>query len=297
MICRFGVITDIHHTNLPDSEKLLHSQALGRTDRFVAAMNRLGAAFIIELGDMIDSAGKNENGVHLLQEIEAVLSGFGGPRYHVIGNHDFDSITRERFLERIVNTGIVPGATYYSFDCGGLHGVVLDAGYTVMPPHRPFDRQTADAQFFTWEDAWIPAEQLAWLKNDLAATSLPTVVFTHQLLHRDQSEEHTIKNASTVRSILEESGKVLAVFSGHDHHGDYAVINAIHYYVLQGAIHRRAEGIKGPGAPTALGRSAYALVEIAETTTIATKRRAWRIKITQRGRTLQLESRLPAFGS
>ncbi|MFH0782274.1 MAG: hypothetical protein V2B20_10035 [Pseudomonadota bacterium] len=39
-----------------------------------------------------------------------------------------------------------------------------------------------------------------------------------------------------MRNIFEESGKVLAVFSGHDHQGGYSNIKDIHYVVLNGNV-------------------------------------------------------------
>ena len=59
-------------------------------------------------------------------------------------------------------------------------------------------------------------------------------------MHRDQldgvTEDHTIKNADVVRGLLEADGQVLAVFSGHDHRGEIAVRNGIHYFVLEGNV-------------------------------------------------------------
>ncbi len=62
------------------------------------------------------------------------------------------------------------------------------------------------------------------------------MVFTHQVVHRDTTENHTIKNADIVRGIFEQDGQVVAVFSGHDHRGEVAVRNGIHYFVLEGNV-------------------------------------------------------------
>jgi alkaline phosphatase len=45
--------------------------------------------------------------------------------------------------------------------------------------------------------------------------------------------KHSVKNAAAVRSLLEQSKKVLAVFSGHYHDGGYQEVNGIRYVVLQ----------------------------------------------------------------
>jgi alkaline phosphatase len=41
-----------------------------------------------------------------------------------------------------------------------------------------------------------------------------------------------VQNAPAVRSLLEKSGKVLAVFQGHSHKNDYQQIAGIHYTTL-----------------------------------------------------------------
>jgi alkaline phosphatase len=235
-IARFGVITDIHHTNKPDTADRKYSAGLSKTEHFVRTMNRERVDFVIELGDFVDKLVNDKDPVQNLREVEAAFTSFRGPHYHVLGNHEFDNVTRSDLLSLIHNTGIPAGRTYYSFDLNGIHCVVLDADYTVAEPHRPFDMQTASDSFWVWQDAWIPQEELDWLAGDLARSDLPTVVFTHQLLHRDSMEDHTIKNADVVRGILEADGQVLAVFSGHDHRGEIAFRNGIHYLVLEGNV-------------------------------------------------------------
>jgi len=60
-----------------------------------------------------------------------------------------------------------------------------------------------------------------------------------------------VVNRAEVRAEFERSGKVLAVFQGHDHKGAYSFINGIHYYTLRAMI----EG-SGPD------NNAYALVDV-----------------------------------
>ena len=78
--------------------------------------------------------------------------------------------------------------------------------------------------------------EMEWLKEDLKKTGKPVIVFSHQTLDRVDTQDHNIKNASAVRAALEESGKVLAVISGHDHQGGYSNIKGIHYVVLNGNV-------------------------------------------------------------
>ncbi|MCA9022543.1 MAG: alkaline phosphatase, partial [Planctomycetaceae bacterium] len=43
---------------------------------------------------------------------------------------------------------------------------------------------------------------------------------------------HAVKNSSEVRKVLEESGKVAAVFQGHSHRNHYSEIGGIHYCTM-----------------------------------------------------------------
>ncbi len=235
-VARFGVITDIHHTNKPDSASRKYSAALPKTEHFVATMNRMRADFVVELGDLVDLLSGGKDPVQNLMEVENLFTSFNGPTYHVLGNHEFDNVKRADLLSYLENTGIPAGRTYYSFDHNGIHCIVLDADYTVAEPHRPFDLQDPANPFWTWKDAFVPQEELDWLAADLAAADRPTVVFAHQLFHRDAAEDHTVKNAPAVRRLLEQDGQVLAVFSGHDHRGEIAYVNGIQYIVLEGNV-------------------------------------------------------------
>ena len=77
---------------------------------------------------------------------------------------------------------------------------------------------------WTWTDANIPPEQLAWLGRELAAAKDHAVVFCHQRLDPSAERHHLMKNAAAVRAVLEKSGKVRAVLTGHEHTGGQCVV-------------------------------------------------------------------------
>ena len=232
---RVGIITDVHHTTKADTDFRKYSASLEKLKVFIPTMQREKPAFIIELGDFVDTLAEGTDPAKNLAECESLLASFG-PHYHVLGNHEFDNLTREMVLKTFTNTGIPQGQTWYSWDNSGVHFIVLDADYTPAEPHRPYDLKTPQDNFWTWKDTFIPPQEMEWLQKDLAATTLPTVVFTHQTLDRVDDDDYTIKNASAVRKVFEEAGKVLAVISGHDHNGGYANIKGIHYIVLNGNV-------------------------------------------------------------
>lgn len=240
---RFGIVTDCHYADAEAAGTRFYRQSPDKLAECVELMNAEKVTFLIELGDFKDQ-GKppvEQETLSYLDGVEEVFQKFRGPTYHVLGNHDLDSISKEQFLARIENTNIDSNRSYYSFDVNGLHCVVLDAN------HR-----TGGADYdhgnFDWTDANVPTQELTWLVQDLAAASRPVIVFTHQLL--DGTGSVYVKNAAQVRQILEASGKVLAVFQGHHHAGSYSNIAGIHYYTLKALV-------EGTGAEN----NSYAIAE------------------------------------
>lgn len=247
-IARFGIITDTHVTDKADQSPVISVTAGNRyftggpakIEAFANAMNAKKADFVIELGDFSDNPAdsslspekRGAAALSFLKLAESKFSLFKGPRYHVFGNHDTDQLTKEQVQSVLANTGIAAGKTWYSFDQGGVHYVVIDASYKT-------DGTSYAASNYTWDNTVIPAEEVEWLKADLAATKKPTIVFTHQMLNpQDQIEagfdmNHVVKNAAEVRSVLEKSGVVACVFSGHYHDGGFQTVNGIAYAVLQ----------------------------------------------------------------
>lgn len=207
-------------------------------------MNTQKADFLVELGDFKDqnSPPIEQKTISYLQTVESVFRKFNGPTYHVLGNHDTDSISKAQFLSNIENAYVDPSRSYYSFDFNGVHFVVLDANYKS-------NGADYDHGNFDWTDANIPPAELEWLKLDLAATHKPVIIMIHQLL--DGAGSVYVKNATDVRQVLEQSGKVLAVFQGHHHDGHYSRIKGIHYYTLKAMV----EG-SGPE------NNSYAVVEV-----------------------------------
>jgi len=240
---RFGIVTDSHYANRNYSNRFC-VESLDKMAECVELMNKQEVDFLIELGDLKDQDDPPVEGntVSYLRAIEAIFRQFKGPIYHVLGNHDMDSISKSQFLSGVENTGIASDLSYYSFDLNGLHFVVLDANYLS-------DGTDYDHGNFSWTDTIIPAAELAWLEQDLASAGSPVIVFIHQLLNGTGS--HYVNNAADVRQILEVSGKVLAVFQGHYHSGAYSRIREIHYYTLKAMV-------EGSGAEN----NAYAIVEV-----------------------------------
>ncbi len=232
-VVRFGLMSDSHYADRDPSSVRFFRQALDKMGEAVQVFNDENVDLVIHLGDFKDQdkRKKREDTLRYLAEIESEYAKFQGARYHCIGNHDIDSISKKEFLENIVNTGIPKDRGFYSFDNSGYHFVVLD-------PNFSSNGEEHNNGNFKWDDANIPEHQWEWFEKDLQATKLPTFVFSHFTLFefvRDGKHYH-ISNYERAQKIMEQSGTVLAVFQGHVHEERHEEINGIHYCTLLGMV-------------------------------------------------------------
>lgn len=211
---KFAIASDFHAQDVPDGEERIAS--------FIRAAKDEKVDFIIELGDFcrLDSASQ----VYL-----KLWDSFEGDKYHVIGNHDMDNYTPEEYV-----AGMKMPGRYYSFDKGDFHFIVLD-GNNLYDGKEYTHYAKANYYVDPKMRAFIDPEQMAWLKQDLAATDKKCVLFSHQ------SIEQFLNNGATVRQILEEENrragfkKVVLAFGGHNHSNYTKEINGITYMQINSA--------------------------------------------------------------
>lgn len=232
---RFGLTTDSHYADREHSGTRYYRQSIDKMNEFVEVMNREKVDFVAHLGDFKDQDAnpKEEDTIRYLKMLERAYGQFNGPRYHCVGNHDVDSITKSQFLSHIENTGIAKDKSYYSFDQEGYHFVVLDANYHADGRDQ-FYLEGAD-----WQDPNIPEVEYNWLKEDLESNELPTIIFCHHPLyeyHPGGGANYHVADSEKFQRLFESSGKVLAVFHGHVHAEEFTQINGIHYVTQLGMV-------------------------------------------------------------
>ncbi|MBP90206.1 MAG: alkaline phosphatase [Planctomycetaceae bacterium] len=213
-----GLVTDLHYADKPPAGSRHYRETLNKLAEAAEQFGKDKPAFIVELGDFIDAADSVDTELGYLKQISRDFSTICKDRHHVLGNHCVHTLTKPEFLD-----GVEQERSYYSFDAGDFHFVVLDSCF--RSDGEPYGRKN-----FEWTDPNIPAAELEWLKSDLRETSKKTIVFAHQRL--DVSNHYGVKNAMEVRSVLEASAKVLAVFQGHSHKNGHKDIAGIHYCTM-----------------------------------------------------------------
>lgn len=226
-IVRFGIVTDCHYADRPAYLGRDCRKAAKRLAECVAAFNALNLDFAIELGDLKDNSGDVQKTLACLEHVETVFAAFNGPRFHVLGNHDMDVLSKDEVLSRVENTGFTKSLPYYAFSRCGVRFLVLDANHNA-------DGSDYCRGNFDWRVALVTQVELGWLEAELGHAREPVVVFNHQRLDTDDALAAT--NAAEVRAVLERSGKVVAVFAGHHHDGGFSSIGGIPYYTVKGLV-------------------------------------------------------------
>jgi len=174
----------------------------------IATANRLKPAFVVITGDLINDAG-NAAQTAEYKRIAAKLDP-AIKLYHLAGNHDVQNqptaeslaLYRERF-----------GPDYYTFQSGGLTGIVLNSNLEKGTKNVPQEA----------------AKMEAWFKSELdkarAGGAKQIIVFQHiPLFRKDPNEPEVYENIPVdVRQrylkLMHEYG-VKWVFAGHQHQNE-----------------------------------------------------------------------------
>lgn len=216
---KLAIVTDIHHG--PVSKTKRGDEALPLLHKFVDFANEWDADLVIDLGDRIsDKDNATDRG--LTADVAGAFQRVSIPRRHLAGNHDLEFMSRAEG-EELLGTSLVSE----SVDINGFHLVFWQAGVK-------YDRQDG----FTLTEGDID-----WLEKDLAATDLPTIVFTHVPLdgasmtgnYYFEANPHCAQYHETpeIRRVLRETGNVILCVAGHVHWNKANSVDGIPYLSLQ----------------------------------------------------------------
>lgn len=216
---RLALVTDIHHG--PQSKTKIGPEALRLLNAFADFTNGWDADLAIDLGDRI-SDRDNPTDRQLTADVAGVFQRVGVPRRHILGNHDLEFMTVAEG-EELLGTSL----RSESIDIKGFHLVFWQA----------------DAHIDAEKGFQLPAADLAWLEADLAATDLPSIVFSHVPLDgasmtgnyyfEANSRYSRYEQTEKIRQVLNAAGNVVLCVAGHVHWNKANVVDGIPYLSLQ----------------------------------------------------------------
>ncbi|MCW0482831.1 calcineurin-like phosphoesterase C-terminal domain-containing protein [Gaoshiqia sediminis] len=155
-----------------------------------------------------------------LKEYISYMNKLNCPVFNLIGNHDNDPYFANDWQAASKYRNFI-GPTYYSFNLGRIHYVVLDS-----VEYLNTGASQGNIGERNYKDV-VVADQLEWLKKDLATItdkSTPIVVAMHTPLYSNpsidvngnQTNKLALNNGSTLIDCLKEFSNV-HVLSGHTH--------------------------------------------------------------------------------
>lgn len=233
----FGVIADAQYCDYDPVGTRYYRHSLAKLNDAVETFNRRDLTFTVQLGDLID------RDLSSFVDVLPIFYQLKGPKYHVLGNHDFP-VSTDKVAEilRMRNQ-------YYDFGIAGWRFVVLDANDISLYANAPGSEKHQQARSIydelrnkgkgnaqTWNSGVGP-EQIVWLGEVLKKASAAgerVILFCHSPVAPDNV--HNLWNDTEVLQLLASTPNVMACLSGHNHAGNYAVHHGIHFVTFQGMV-------------------------------------------------------------
>jgi manganese-dependent ADP-ribose/CDP-alcohol diphosphatase len=232
-----GVVPDIQYCDCNDNGTRFYRNSIDKLMEASQTFNQEDVDFTVQTGDLID------RNISSFSTILPYFNTIEGPKYHLLGNHDFPVTT-----DQVVDILGMPNQ-YYDFKYKNWRFIALDTNDLSLYANPIESEKYLQAQEMynslkeknainaqTWNGG-VSEEQLTWLRGVLkkaAQSHEKVVVFSHMPVY--PANAHNVWNSESVIAELEASGNVVAYINGHNHAGNYGFKNGIHYLNLKGMV-------------------------------------------------------------
>jgi predicted phosphodiesterase len=202
----------------------------------VEHFNKEDLSFVIHLGDFIDRNFSS------FDEILPIYNSLHAPRYHVLGNHDFE--VADEYKELVPKKLGMP-SKYYDFKIKNWRFICLDGNdlsFIAYPKgtgkYRESEKYYQDKKIKSpkWNGG-VGQKQMEWLRGVLQraeSAEEKVMLFCHFPVY--PADPHNLWNAQEVIKLLEGFSCVKAYVNGHNHKGKYGIKKGIHYLTCKGMV-------------------------------------------------------------
>ncbi|MDL2402272.1 metallophosphoesterase [Rhizobium mayense] len=239
---RFGVVADPQYAALEPNLALNRypAKSLAKLEEAIAEFNRHDLAFVVTLGDIIDGNWESFDAVLPIYET------LRHERHFLLGNHDF-AVAPEHLTNVAARVGMP--LAYYDFARAGYRFIALDGNEISLfaPPEGDPRRAEAKALMKALHDAGAPNPhrwnaavsdtQYAWLAAKLLeakAAGEKVVVMNHYPIFPENS--HNALDSDRMLALLAEHDHVVAYLSGHNHDGNFGVMDGTYFVNFKGMV-------------------------------------------------------------
>lgn len=241
-LLRFGLIADPQYAPIEPNTRLNrhYAQSLEKLEAAIAQFNGEALDFVVTLGDVIDRDWENFDRVLPLYETLRHT-------HHILpGNHDF-AVAADRLAEVHARLGMA--APYHDFVVNGVRLILTDGNEVSLfaPPlddprrveaaERLAALTAAGAANAQMWNAGMSATQVAWLGERLRQADKAgerAIVFGHYPLH--PASDHNLWGAEEVSALIAASPAAIGYFCGHNHAGNYGLLNGTHFVNIKGMV-------------------------------------------------------------
>ncbi len=241
---KIGVFADCQYCDYETAGTRYYRNSLQKLDDCINHFNNNKELdFIVGLGDLIDRGFSSFDSVNL------ILAKSNKEVYHVIGNHDL-SVEKNQ-LENVPEK-LNLNETWYSVIKNGWRFIFLNGNditfhtnnkEKVKEAEEVTSKLKADGKpnYFDWNGG-IGSTQLKWLEKELQKANnknQKVAVFCHYPLL--PFDAHMLWNSEEVLAVLWKFSCVKIYMNGHNHAGNYAFQNGIHFVNLKGMVETENE--------------------------------------------------------
>ena len=233
----FGIVADVQYADYPHRGSRYYQQSRLKLKQCVQDFNSENLSFVIQLGDFIDGGFDNiDTMLDIYQKLQV-------PKYHVLGNHDF-AASQTEIMDKL---GLAK--SYYDFVVEGWRFIVLDGNDISLYANQKGSEKYKQAQDILLQlkktgesnaatyNGTLSTEQISWLKDRLKiATNAnqQVIIFCHFPVYPPNA--HNLWDDVELVELIESYDCVTAYINGHNHAGNYAEKNGIHYLTLHGMV-------------------------------------------------------------
>jgi predicted phosphodiesterase len=241
---KIGVFADCQYCDCEPAGTRFYNNSLKKLDECIKQFNNeKKLAFVVGLGDLID------RGFSSFDSVNPILGKSKKEVYHVIGNHDL-SVDKSQFDKVPEKLKLVE--TWYSMNEKGWRFIFLNGnditfhsnhGQTVKEAEGITAKLKNEGKpnAFDWNGG-IGSTQKEWLVGELQIATdkrQKVAVFCHYPLL--PFEAHALWNSEEILAILYKFSCVKLYMNGHNHTGNYALQNGIHFVNLKGMVETENE--------------------------------------------------------
>jgi len=235
-----GIIADCQYCHCESSTSRFYKNSPQKLQNAVDSLNKLPLDYAIHLGDFIDRNFSS------FDTVGPIWNSLKTKKFQVLGNHDFSVADS---LKSMVPNKMNLKERYYSFIEQDWRFIVLDGNdlsyqgavtpekiaqtdslFTLLSKSNPPNLQT-------WNGG-LSQEQLKWVESELkqAQENNENVGFYCHFPVLGQDKVHRLWNSPQFISLIDKYANVKFYFNGHNHNGDYAERDGVHYLTFKGMV-------------------------------------------------------------